>query len=502
MPPRRRELPPVPPIGEAGRARRKIILIICAMSLFITYVDSTILNVALPTIGRHFHVGVSDLQWVADAYLLVLASLILLVGSMADRLGRRRMFLTGLLLFSAASLLCSVAPSIPLLIAARMLQAIGGCMLTPVSLSIVRNVFTDPDERARALGIWSAVFGLGIATGPILGGLLVSGIGWRAIFWVNVPIGIGSFLVARRYVPESKAPRPRRVDPFGQTLGIVLLGSSTFGVIQGNALRWNSATIVTALSIGATALVLLLILEPRRIEPLLELRFFKSPTFSVAILSGVATFLALSGFLFVNTLYYQEVRGASALRTGLALLPATGAVALSAVVSGRMNVRFGPRLPMVIAGLSMAAGAALLLTLEPATSYLVLVVVYVLLGVGFGLSNPPATNIAVTGMPPAQAGVAAGTLSTSRQVGNVLGIAIMGALVTGSGSTTGRLSVSAARTFTTSTHAAWAVALACGLLCAASAMLFTGARGQDAARRIYDDAPEALRHDPLPETTV
>lgn len=492
----------MPPVGEKGRAQRQVILVICAMSLFMTYVDSTILNVALPTIERQFHVGIADLQWVADAYLLVLASLIMLVGSMADRIGRRRVFLTGLLLFSAASLLCSVAPNIPLLIVARMLQAIGGCMLTPVSLSIVRNVFTEPGERARALGIWSAIFGLGVATGPILGGLLVSGVGWRSVFWVNVPIGIASFFVAKRYVPDSRAPQARRVDPVGQLLVIALLAATTFGVIQGNSLGWTSVPIVAALSVGGASLLVLLILEPRRFEPLVELRFFKSPTFSVAITSSIATFLALSGFLFVNTLYFQEVRGASALRTGLALLPATIAIAASAVASGRMDARFGPRPPMVLAGVTMAGGAGVLLTLRPDTSYLLLVVAYLLLGIGFGLANPPMTNIAVTGMPPAQAGVAAGTLSTSRQVGNVLGIAIMGALVTGSGSRTGHLSATAARSFTASTHTAWDLALGCGLVCALAAMLFTGPRGRSAASRIYQDAPPPAPSELLPESVL
>jgi len=218
----------------------------------------------------------------------------------------------GLLLFSAGSLLCSVAPSVQLLIIFRMLQAIGGCMLTPVSLSILRQVFTEPAERARALGIWSAIFGIGIATGPILGGVLVSGIGWRSVFWVNVPIGAGAWLLSRTYVPESRAPAARRVDPAGQLLVILLLSSTTFAVIDGASLSWGSATIISAFSLGALSLLLLIVVERARFEPLIELHFFKSPTFSVAIGAAITTFIALSGFLFVNTLYLQEVRGDSA----------------------------------------------------------------------------------------------------------------------------------------------------------------------------------------------
>jgi EmrB/QacA subfamily drug resistance transporter len=482
---------PMPPAGAPGRRQRRVILVICSLSLFMTYVDSTILNVALPTIARQFHVGVADLQWVADAYLLVLSSFIMLIGSLADRIGRRRIFMTGLLLFSAGSLLCSLAPSVQFLIVFRMLQAIGGCMLTPVSLSIIRQVFTDPVERARALGIWSAVFGTGIATGPILGGLLVSGIGWRSVFWVNVPVGIGAWLLARAYVPESRAPRARRVDPGGQLLVILLLSSTTFAVIDGASLSWGSAPIVAAFSLGAVALVLLIVLERSRIEPLIELHFFSSPTFSVAIGAAIASFLALSGFLFVNTLYLQEVRGDSALTAGLSLLPATVAIAVAALVSGRLVARYGPRMPMVLAGLGIAIGAALLLDLKQSTPYALLILSYLLLGLGFGLINPPITNTAVTGMPPEQAGVASATVSTSRQVGSVLGVAVMGSLVTGADLGNGRLLRSDAVAFTTSTHLAWMLVIACGVACALAASLFTGPRGLRAAARVYEDSPAA-----------
>jgi EmrB/QacA subfamily drug resistance transporter len=480
---------PMPATGAPGRRLRQVILLICSLSLFMTYVDSTILNVALPTIARQFRVGVADLQWVADAYLLVLSSFIMLVGSLADRIGRRRVFMSGLLLFSAGSLLCSVAPSVQLLILFRMLQAIGGCMLTPVSLSILRQVFTDPVERARAIGVWSAIFGIGIATGPILGGVLVSGIGWRSVFWVNVPVGAAAWVLARTYVPESRAPAVRRVDPAGQLLVILLLSSTTFAVIDGASLTWGSAPIVSAFSLGALSLLFLIVIERSRFEPLIELHFFRSPTFSVAIGAAVTSFLALSGFLFVNTLYLQEVRGDSAFTAGISLLPATVAIAASAVVSGRLVARYGPRLPMVLAGFGIALGGALLLDLKPDTPYGLLVGSYLLLGLGFGLINPPITNSAVTGMPPEQAGVASATVSTSRQVGSVLGIAIMGSLITGAALGSGRLLPAHASAFTSSTHLVWILVTACGVVCALIAALFTGPRGLRAAASVYDDTP-------------
>ena len=189
------------PDGPAGRRRRMVVLLICSSSLFMAYLDSTILTIALPTLQADLHASLTGLQWVADAYLLVLTSLLLLSGSMADRFGRRRLFTIGLFGFSLGSLLCSLAPNTGSLIALRMLQALGGSMLVPVSLSIVRNTFTDARERARALGIWSGIFGLAAACGPVVGGVLVSEVGWRSVFWVNVPIGVAMMLAARRYVP-------------------------------------------------------------------------------------------------------------------------------------------------------------------------------------------------------------------------------------------------------------------------------------------------------------
>jgi EmrB/QacA subfamily drug resistance transporter len=270
------------PEGPPGRRRRLVVLLICSSGLFITYLDSTILNVALPTIQHDLHASLSALQWVADGYLLVLASVLLLSGSLADRLGRKRLFAIGLTAFSVGSLLCSLAPNVGALIALRMLQALGGCMLTPVSLSIVRNTFTDPRERAQALGIWSGIFGLATACGPVVGGVLVSEVGWRSVFWVNVPIGLVMMMAARRYVPESRAPHPRRADVPGQVLMIVLLGSLTYALIQGPDQGWGSAEILVLFAVALAALAGFLLVERRAREPLLELRFFRSSPFSGA----------------------------------------------------------------------------------------------------------------------------------------------------------------------------------------------------------------------------
>jgi EmrB/QacA subfamily drug resistance transporter len=357
-----------------------------------------------------------------------------------------------------------------------MLQALGGSMLTPVSLSIVRNVFTDPGERARALGIWSGVFGLATACGPVAGGILVTEAGWRSVFWVNVPIGAAMIVAARRYVPESRAPRPRRADIGGQALMIVFLATLTYAVIEGPDGGWASPGILAPLAAAAAAFAAFAAVERRRAEPLLDLRFFRSLPFSGASVIAVLAFTVLSGFLFVTTLYLQQVRGDSPLRAGLSLLPATAVMAVAAPVSGQLNGRRGPRVPLVLSGLLAAAGAALLAGLAPATPYPVLAVAFGLLGAGLGLVNPPITNTGVSGMPPSQAGVASAVISATRQVGNVLGVAVMGAMVSSGLAGAAAAGPARDRAFAAATHAPWWLAVGCGLAITAAGWLTTSPR--------------------------
>src|SRR4051794_38322195 len=293
----------LPTAGAPGRGRRWGILTICCMSLFIVGLDITAVNVALPTIGRELGAGVSGLQWTVDAYTVVMASLLLFSGSTADRLGRKRTFVAGLTVFSTASLLCSLAPTVELLIAFRVLQAVGGAMLNPVAMSIIANTFTDPRERAQAVGVWGAVFGVSMALGPIVGGAMATSIDWRAIFWINVPLGIAAVVLTLRFVPESKAPRARRFDPVGQVAVLVLLAALTFGIIEAPVRGWTSPAILAVFAAAAAALLTLLRHEPRRSEPLVDLRFFRSIPFAAAIAISVAAFAAFGGVLFPNTPY-------------------------------------------------------------------------------------------------------------------------------------------------------------------------------------------------------
>jgi EmrB/QacA subfamily drug resistance transporter len=411
--------------AEPGRGRGMLVLAICCLSLFIVGIDATIVNVALPSIQHDLHAPVSGLQWTVDAYTIVIASFLMLSGSTADRVGRRRTFQAGLALFTLGSLLCSLAPGLGWLVAFRMLQALGGSMLNPVALSIITNTFADPAERARAIGVWGSVFGMSLALGPLAGGALVSSVGWRGIFWVNIPVGLAAIMLTALFVPESRAPRARRVDPVGQLLVIAALASLTYAIIEGPGSGWASPEILGCFGLAAAALVGLAVYEPWRDEPLLDLRFFRSVPFSGATLTAVCAFAALGGFLFLNTLYLQEVRGYSALHAGLDTLPMAAMTVLFAPLSGRIVAARGPRLPTVVAGVATMASGLMLTRLARDTSSGYLILCYVIFGIGSGLVNPPITNAAVSGMPRSQAGVAAGIASTSRQVGTALGVAVL-----------------------------------------------------------------------------
>lgn len=456
---------------ELSPRRRQLVLAICCMSLLIVSLDNTVLNVALPSMQKELHATVAGMQWTIDAYTLVLASLLMLAGSTADRIGRRKIFKIGLVLFTLGSVLCSLAPNLESLVAFRMVQAVGGSMLNPVAMSIITNTFTDPRERARAIGVWGGVVGISMAAGPVIGGLLVDSVGWRSIFWINLPVGVVALLLTWRYVPESRAPKPRRPDPVGQLLVIALLGSLTYAIIEAPSEGWASPRILTFAALAACAVVGLLLYEPRRAEPLIDLRFFHSAPFSGATAIAVCAFAALSGFLFLNTLYLQNVRGLSALHAGLYMLPMAALTFVCAPLSGRLVGSRGPRLPLLVAGVAMTACGLMFAALDAETDNVLLFTGYVLFGLGFGMVNAPITNTAVSGMPRSQAGVAAAVASTSRQVGGTLGVAVIGAVlaagVAGTGSPRGAAYATA---FVDASKPAWWIISGCGL-----AVLLVGA---------------------------
>jgi EmrB/QacA subfamily drug resistance transporter len=409
--------------------RRFLVLGVCCMSLFIVSMDTTIINVALPSIGEDFGAPISGLQWTIDAYIVVLASFLLMSGSTADRIGRRRTFQTGLVIFGCGSLLCSLAPSVGWLIAFRMLQAFGGSMLNPVAMSIITNVFTEPRDRARAIGVWGGVSGLGIGLGPLVGGVLVELVGWRSIFWVNVPVVIVAALAAAMFVPESRSPRPRRIDPIGQLAMVVLLASCVFAIIEAPHAGWLSVQTLSMFGVAVVALVVLLVYEPRRTDPLIDLRFFRSAPFCGAVLVAIASFASFAGFLFLNTLYLQLVRGLSPLQAGLCTLPLGLMVLVFSPISGRVVGAYGPRASLLVAGAMICIGALMSVRIGVDTALPYVLACYVAFGIGQGMVNAPITNTTVSGMPRSHAGVAAAVATTSRNIGTSLGVAIVGSIL-------------------------------------------------------------------------
>ncbi|MFF4367312.1 MFS transporter [Streptomyces sp. NPDC001594] len=453
-------------VDHGSRRHRLLVLGICCMSLLIVSLDNTVLNVALPAMRREFDASVSGMQWTIDAYTLVIASLLILAGSTADRVGRRKVFALGLVLFTAGSVLCSLAPGLHWLIVFRMVQAVGGAMLNPVAMSIITNTFTDPKERARAIGVWGAVVGISMAAGPLIGGLLVDSVGWRSIFWVNLPVGLAALALTLRFVPESRSERPRRPDPVGQLLVVALLGGVTYAIIEAPSEGWGSPPILACALGAAAALGGLLFYESRRRDPLIDPRFFRSAPFSGATVIAVSTFASLSGFLFLTTLYLQEVRGLNALDAGLHMLPMAAMAFLCAPVSGRLVANHGPRPSLLVSGVAMGASGLLFAAFSAEASTPLMFTGYVLFGIGFGLVNAPITNTAVSGMPRSQAGVAAAVASTSRQTGGALGVAVIGAVLAAG--------TSGGADFATATRPAWWIITGCAVLVLVVGAVTTG----------------------------
>ena len=431
-------------------------LAVCCMSLFMVGLDNTAVNVGLPAIGRSLHASVSGLQWTVAGYTIVLASLLMFSGALADRIGRRTVFQMGLSLFILGSWMCSLAPSLGWLIGFRVLQGIGGSMLNPAALGIITNTFTGRAERARAIGVWDGVFGLSMALGPLLGGVLVGTVGWRGIFWANIPVGLLAMSLTALFVPDSKAAKARRSDPVGQVCIVVLLGSLAYAIIEGPAYGWFSPEIFGFFALSVAALAVLIAYEPRRADPMVDFKFFRSVPFAGANLTAVCAIAAMAGFLFLSSLYLQDVRGLSALHAGLLLLPMPVVMALCAPLAGRMVARIGPRVPLVIAGAALTLSSALLSRIGPVTPVSYLVCAYGLFGVGTGMVSSPITNGFMSGMPQSQAGMASGMNSSSRQLGQSLGVAVVGSVLAAS------MRGSIRTEFTHASHAGWWIMSCCG----------------------------------------
>src|ERR1700677_784270 len=387
--------------------------------------DVTIMNDALPAIHAGLPSSIADVQWSVDGYNVVMASILLLSGSLADRFGRKRMFQTGIAIFGIASLACSVAPSIQALILFRIVQALGGSLLTPSGMGIIVNTFTDPKERAKAIGVWGTMTGLSMSAGPLLGGLLTQTLGWRWIFAINVPIVVAALVLSALVFRESRAPHARRFDPIGQLLAIVTLGAFVWALIYGRETNW-SAIAVVAVVVAIVAAGLFVPYELRRREPLIELHFFRKLPFASASAIAVISFIAFNAFLFVATFYLQGTRGFSPLAAGLFLIPASIVMMIASPIAARLAGSGRAGLSFMLSGGAFVAGSVLLFGMSPGTNVGQLLTGFAFFGMGLGLYNAVITTAAVTGMPREQSGVAIGTVSSFRVVGSALGVAAAG----------------------------------------------------------------------------
>ncbi len=409
---------------------KRITLGTMCFALFMVMLDSTVVNLALPTIQRELHASMSELQWIVDAFVLALASLLLTGGTLGDMYGRRRAFVIGVALFTGGSVACALAPSTSVLIGARLLQGVGGAMMMPSTLSILTNTFPDARERARAIGIWAGVSGLSLAIGPLVGGWLVDNFGWQSIFWINVPIGLVAIALAVRFVPESSDRAGRGLDLAGQITAIVGLAALTYAFIEANTYGWTSARILASFIAAGVSLTLFLVIEVRGKTPLLQLKFFRNWTFSGANLVGIIVSFGFFSVVFFLSLFMQNVQGYSPTEAGALQLPSTLGVMAAAIISGRIVGRIGSRLPITL-GLVMAGAGLLFLTgVQADTSYSAFWYWLLLMGLGIGLIMSPMTSAIMGTVPPARAGMASATSNTMRQVGSVFGIAVLGNVVT------------------------------------------------------------------------
>jgi len=399
------------------------------LGYFMTILDVTIVNIALVDIKVHLSANVTGLQWIVDGYALVFASLLLTGGVLGDRRGSRTIFLVGFALFTMASTLCSLAPSLLVLQIARAVQGLGAALLVPNSLALLNTIYTDARRRAQAIGVWAAVASIGALSGPLLGGVLVNTFGWRSIFLINLPVGVIGFLLTVRSIASSAPQGGRNLDFPGQAAGILALGMLTFALIEGKSLGNLSPLILVAYTGSLLSFLLLLVREKTTSHPMLPLTLFQERTFSATNVVAVCQTFTFMGFLFVMSLFLQQVKHFSPSLTGVALLPSFGFALLATALSGAFMPRIGTKRVMVI-GLILSALACFGFALvDSQTSYLLLACLLAMLGFGLAAVLPAMTEAVISHVPKAQSGVASGMLNVSRQVGGVIGVALLGTLI-------------------------------------------------------------------------
>ncbi|WP_257788026.1 MFS transporter [Streptomyces venezuelae] len=404
-------------------------LTVTCLGQFMVLLDNTIVGAALPDMQHRLHTQLTGLQWIVDAYVLLVAMLLLTGGIFADRFGRKRVYLTGVAVFTAASALCGLAPSLDWLLAGRVLQGIGAAALSPASLALLAAAHPVPEEKTKAIGLWAGLSGIGLAAGPVAGGVLTEAFGWPAIFLVNLPIGAVLLLVGLRTLDETRNPNAPRIDVPGTVLSVLAVGALTFGLIEGGARGWTSPPILSCFTAAAILLAAFVAVEARRCAPMLPLRLFRQRLFTVSNTAMVVVGFALMGSSFFFSQFFVYVQGSSILSAGLRTLPLTLAMVLVSPYAGRLAARHGFRI-VVTAGLALAGlGLLALGTVHADTGYGNVWWRLAVAGTGFALTLSPLTGAAIHAVSPQEGGLASGISSTTRQIGAVLGVAVLGAIV-------------------------------------------------------------------------
>jgi EmrB/QacA subfamily drug resistance transporter len=408
-------------------------LIAVSVATFMLLLDITVVNVALPSIREDLGASFTDLQWVVDAYALTLAALVLTAGSLADRLGRRRVFAAGLTIFSGASLLCALAPDPTFLNLARAVQGIGGAIMFAVSLALIAQEFTAGRERGTAMGIYGATIGVAVAIGPLVGGALTESLGWESIFYLNVPIGLAAIAITYLKVRESRDPDATRVDWPGVVTFSAALFALVLALVRGNDEGWGSTLIVSLLAGAGALLVAFLVVERRVAEPMLPLELFKRPAFTGVQLAAFAVSSSIFALFLYLTLYLQSYLGLSPFQAGLRYLPITVASFVAAPIAGALLSRVQARLMLSVGLAGTGVGLLLMSGIDAGSEWTTLLGGFLVAGAAVGLINPVVADVAVSVVPKERSGMAAGINDTFRQVGVAVGIAVWGAIFVGRG---------------------------------------------------------------------
>ncbi|MEU4850218.1 MFS transporter [Streptomyces gilvosporeus] len=414
---------------EAARGGSRTVLGAALLGFFLISLDALIVTVALPDIGRSLGGGMSGLQWVVDGYTLLFAALMLSAGALSDRIGARQAYGGGLVLFALASAACGLAPHLGVLVAARLVQGAAAAVMMPASLALVRQGFPDQAKRARAIAVWTVGGAVAVAAGPVLGGALSASVGWRWIFFVNLPAGLLALALLTR-VPASPQ-LPARLDGIGQVTAVVTMGALTYGVIEGGDQGYGRPAVVVSLLVAAAAAAAFLAAQAKGAHPMLPLALFRSRVVAVSLVVGFMLNAAYYGGVFLFSLYLQQERGQSALHAGLMFIPMTALVAVVNLASAQLAALFGPRVPMIAGQLLGAAGLLALLTVGAHTPVWVVAALMVPVGLGGALTVPALTAMLLDAVPADRAGTAAAVLNTGRQVGGAIAVAVFGALLAG-----------------------------------------------------------------------